>query len=186
MNRKEFISGAALISLSPSLAFAGMGTSPSRNLNAKMSRSALNNSYWYLGNLMSVLVSSEDTNGQFSLLHHQMIPGLEPPPHTHSNEEESFYILEGEIEFTVGNDVFHAKPGDWVFLPRNVEHAFKVLTEKVDVLMHLTPGGFEGFFLEMSEPAKELSLPPRPEGPPDVPKLLETASRYGIAFAKPE
>lgn len=186
MNRKEFIRGASLISLSPALAFAGMRTGPARNLTAKLSRSTLDNSYWYLGNLMSVLVSSEDTNNQFSLLYHQMIPGVEPPPHTHSNEEESFYILDGEMEFTVANNVFHAKSGDWVFLPRNVEHAFKILTEKVDVLMHLSPGGFEGFFIEMSDPAEKLSLPPRPEGPPDVPKLLETASRYGIVFAKPE
>lgn len=186
MNRKNFIGGAALITAFPSLAFTGKSENRAKDLKAKMSRPALDNSYWYIGHLMSVLISQKDTNGQFSLMHASQIQGLEPPPHTHSKEDESFYLMDGEIEFRVGNEVLHAKPGDWVFLPRNVEHSFKVLTEKAEVLIHLTPGGFEDFFIEMSEPAKELSIPPKPEGPPNVQKLIETASRYGIVFAKPE
>jgi len=49
-------------------------------------------------------------------------------------------------------------------------------------LIHLSPGGFEDYFIEMSEPAKEMVIPPRPQGPPDVQRIIETASKYGIIF----
>lgn len=146
---------------------------------------SLNNSYWYIGHLLSVLISNKDTNGQFSLLHGYEIQGLEPPPHTHTKEDESFYLISGEIRYKVGEEVLNAKKGDWVFLPRNVQHSFNVITEKAEVLIHLSPGGFEDYFIEMSEPAKEMVIPPRPGGPPDVQRIIETASRYGIIFPEP-
>jgi hypothetical protein len=70
-------------------------------------------------------------------------------------------------------------------LPRNIQHTFKVLTEKAEVLIHLSPGGFEEYFKEMSEPARELVIPLCPQGPPDVKKIIETASRYGVLFPRP-
>ncbi len=144
----------------------------------------LSNSYWYIGHLMSILISSKDTNGAFALIHGFEIQGLEPPPHTHTREDESFYLLDGEINYYVGDQTIHATKGDWVFLPRGVQHTFQVVTPQAEVLMHLTPGGFENYFIDMSEPALELVIPPRPQGPPDVQRIIETASRYGIQFPK--
>jgi hypothetical protein len=80
--------------------------------------------------------------------------------------------------------VLNAKAGDWVFLPRDIEHSFKVRSDKSEVLIHLSPGGFENYFIEMSEPAKEMVIPQRPDGPPDVQRIIETAARYGIIFPK--
>ena len=131
---------------------------------------------------MSVLIDSKDTNGNFSLCHIIEVKGLEPPRHVHSREDESFYILEGVIEYNVDDQVLHAEKGDWVFLPKNIPHSFKVITETAEALMLLSPGGFENFFIEMSEPAKAMELPPRPQGPPDIKKMDALSSKYGFKF----
>lgn len=183
MKRKEFLARSSVISLlsfMPTIASArSLGE---ERLVQKIAKPELTNSLWYIGNLMSILISNKDTGGAFSLIHGYELQGLEPPPHTHTREDESFYVLSGEIAYTVGNEILNAKSGNWVFLPRNIQHSFKVITEKAEVLIHLSPGGFEGYFREMSEPAKELSIPPRPQGPPDVKRIIETASRYGVQF----
>ncbi len=143
------------------------------------------NSYWYTGHLMSLLLTSGQTGGRYTLLRATERRGLEPPPHTHTKEDETFLILEGEVIYTVGDQTFNAKAGDAMLLPKNIQHSFKIQTETLETLMLLTPGGFENYFIEMSEPAGELQLPPVPQGPPDIAKLVATASKYGIKFAKP-
>jgi len=142
------------------------------------------NSYWYIGHLMSVMLNSSQTDGRFALLRATERRGLEPPPHTHTREDEAFLILEGEAIYTAADQTFHAKAGDVMFLPKNIQHSFKIQTETLETLMLLTPGGFENYFIEMSEPATELELPPMPQGPPDIGRLIATASKYGIKFPK--
>jgi quercetin dioxygenase-like cupin family protein len=183
MDRQTFlfrVSAAGLIPFFPGIALTG--STEANKVLPKMNSPELKNSYWYIGHLMSILISAHDTNGSFSLMHGFEIKGLEPPPHIHTKEDESFYIMNGEINYTVGKEVLNAKSGDWVFLPRNIQHSFQVLTDQAEVLIHLSPGGFEDYFIEMSEPAKELVIPPRPQGPPDVKKIVATASKYGIIF----
>ena len=183
MNRKDFLSRFPAIGFIPFAAgFASFGEPEPGKVPPKMDSPELKNSYWYIGHLMSILVSSKDTNGAFSLIHGYEIKGLEPPPHVHTKEDESFYILDGEINYTVDKEVFNAKRGDWIFLPRNVQHSFKVQSDQAEVLIQLSPGGFEEYFKEMSEPAKALIIPPRPQGPPDVKRIIETASKYGVMF----
>jgi len=183
MKRKEFLSGvtaSGLFALMPGL--SSIGEPKPGIVMPKMAEPELKNSYWYIGHLMSILIASADTGNAFSMMHGFEIKGLEPPPHIHTREDESFYLLSGEINYTAGNEVFKAKPGNWVFLPRNIKHSFQVQTEEAEVLIHLSPGGFEKYFIEMSEPARELVIPPRPQGPPDVKRIIETASKYGILF----
>ncbi len=183
MNRKDFLYGLPAVGVIPYLSGLTSFTEPeSGKITPKMNCPELKNSYWYIGHLMSILVSSGDTNGSFALIHGYEIKGLEPPPHIHTREDESFYILNGEINYTVDNETFMGKRGDWIFLPRNIPHFFKVQTDKAEVLIQLSPGGFEEYFKEMSEPARELVIPHHPEGPPDVKKIVETAARYGIKF----
>jgi len=189
MNRKKFLTTSTAIGLLPFISMKSQLTSNALNevfkeLLPKKSSPSLENSYWYIGHLMSVLISAEDTGGAFSLIHGFEIQGLEPPPHTHTKEDESFYLIQGEINFAVGEETYKGKPGDWIYLPKNIQHTFQVLTETAEVLILLTPGGFENYFIDMSEPAKELIIPPKPSGPPDVQKIVETASKYGILFPR--
>lgn len=143
------------------------------------------NSYWYIGHLMSILLTSNQTDGRYALLRATERKGLEPPPHTHTKEDETFLILEGEAIYKVGDLSFNAKQGDVVFLPKKIQHSFQIQSETLETLILLTPGGFENYFIEMSKPAEGLRLPPLPQGPPDIKKLIITASKYGIKFAKP-
>ena len=74
------------------------------------------------GALFHFLATGEQTNNQFSLMYIEVHKGNEPPPHTHRNEDETFYILEGHIKFWVGDEVFEAGPGEFVHLPKNIPH----------------------------------------------------------------
>lgn len=142
------------------------------------------NSYWYIGHLMSVLITSKQTAGRYALLRATERRGLEPPPHTHTKEDEAFLILDGDVIYTVGGKTYHAKTGDVMFLPKNIQHSFKIQSETLETLIFLTPGGLENYFIEMSTPAKEVQLPPLPQVPPDIAKLVATASKYGVKFPK--
>lgn len=186
MDRKQFLAkigalGGSMM-LAPQLIHNESGGKPT--LTPFLTERELSNSHWYLGHFLSLLIGSEQTGGKYALLRVTERRGLEPPPHTHTREDETFLVLDGEIDYTVGDKTFSAKSGSVMFLPRNIQHSFKIQTETAETMMLLTPGGFENYFLEMSEEAKSLELPPMPEGSPDVQKLVATASKYGIIFPK--
>lgn len=126
----------------------------------------LERSRWYGINLLTVIAYASETNGAFSLVKNVMRKGFEPPLHVHTREDESNFILKGEILFTVGDKTIHAKAGDYIHLPKNVPHTFKLLTDTAETLLVITPGGFEEMFVECSRPAPAMELPPLGEKPP--------------------
>lgn len=125
----------------------------------------LERSRWYGINLLTVIAYASETNGAFSLVKNVMRKGFEPPLHVHTREDESNFILKGEILFTVGDKTIHAKAGDYIHLPKNVPHTFKLLTDTAETLLVITPGGFEEMFVECSRPAPAMELPPLDEKP---------------------
>lgn len=150
-------------------------------------RADLTRSVWYSGYLLTFLATAEETGGAFSIVEEVGRKGLsaEPPMHVHSREEESFYVLEGRMSFVVGDDEIDAPAGTLVVLPRGVPHRFTLETEHVRMLNMCTPAGFEGFFRDLSDPAPSMTLPPAPEGPPDIERLLRTAAAYGVEILPP-
>lgn len=150
-------------------------------------RTDLARSVWYSGYLLTFLVTGEETGGAFSVVEEVGRKGLsaEPPMHVHSREEESFYVLEGRMRFVVGDEQVDAPAGTLVVLPRGIPHRFTLETEHVRMLNMCTPAGFEGFFRELSEPAPSMTLPPAPDGPPDIERLLRTAAAYGVEILPP-
>ncbi|MDP8908533.1 MAG: cupin domain-containing protein [Chloroflexota bacterium] len=94
------------------------------------------------------LVSGELTGGRFAQLDHLLKPRtLGAPRHTHANEDEISYVLEGEIGFQLGEKVQIAGPGDIVFKPRGIPHAFWNAGDATARLLEtITPAGFEGYF----------------------------------------
>lgn len=123
---------------------------------------SLENSVHYMAHTFSFLATAEDTNGAFSLTHIFFRKGFTAPPHYHQLEDESFYLLEGEIEFHVGYNKIRAKAGDFVVLPKNIPHHFNLITDTAKALLLITPAGFEVFFKEFGTPAQTLDLPPIP------------------------
>jgi len=133
--------------------------------------------FWFLGTLMTVKAKSEDTRGGFTLVEQIAPPGFGPPPHVHKSEEEAFFLLEGSISVTCGEDSWRVESGGFVFLPRGVPHAFRVGDEGPARLLQITsPAQFEKFMAEVGEPATERVLPP--PSVPDVPRLLAAAAKY--------
>ena len=152
---------------------------------AHLGRPTLSNSGWYLDQLITFLATGEDTDGQIALLRVHGSQGAGPPPHYHANEDETFYLLEGEMTFYAGGEEIHAIPGDTVIVPRGLEHTFRTDTKEAKFLMQVTPAGFERYFQEMSEPAEYLGLPPNPS-PPDIARMVATATKYGTVFTGPK
>jgi mannose-6-phosphate isomerase-like protein (cupin superfamily) len=137
-------------------------------------------SIWLRGALITVHADSSDTNGRFALLEVSGCPGGEPL-HVHENEDEMFYVLEGRLHAVRGGEEITLDPGDSAFLPRRVPHTFKVVSSFARAIVYVTPGGFEGYFRELGEPAGKLALP---NYVPlvGIPEMLRVGSRYGLTF----
>jgi quercetin dioxygenase-like cupin family protein len=150
-------------------------------------RQALDRSVWYNGSLMTFLATGEDTQGQFALIEAVSRKGNAPPRHIHRREDETFYVLEGEMTVSVGESTIKATPGTMVFLPRGVAHSFAIESEQLRVLILATPAGLEGWFKELSVPAQAMTLPPAAEIPySEIQKMLAAAPKYGLEFVLPK
>ena len=98
------------------------------------------------------MLDGERTGGAFSLVEHPLPPrALGAPLHTHHSEDEYSYVLEGRFGVQVGDEVRYARPGDLVFKPRGVWHAFWNRSDEPARLLELiSPAGFENYFREMA------------------------------------
>ena len=99
------------------------------------------------GGPLTVKVRGEQTNGTLTALENVIAPNDGPPLHTHANEEESWYVLEGDFRFMLGAEIRSAPVGSFVFVPRGTPHCFQnVGDEPGRLLVLFTPAGMEGFF----------------------------------------
>ena len=88
-----------------------------------------------------------ETGGTMTVLETVVTPGDGPPLHVHVRADEAVYVLEGEVDFRVGDDVSHNRPGSFVFIPRGIPHAFEnVGGEEARMLLVFTPSGIERLF----------------------------------------
>ncbi len=150
-------------------------------LTAEDQAEALKRSIWYMGGLLTVHADGAQTNGQFSLIEALATPGAEPPLHVHDREDEMFYVLEGAVKVTVGDQKRVVLPGETVFLPRRIPHTFKIVCERARVLILITPAGFEGYFRALGTPATTMTLPADPLFP-HISRIQGTANRFGVTF----
>lgn len=103
-------------------------------------------------------------------------PGVLTPPHVHQNEDETSYVLEGEITFEVGEQLFHAGPGSIVYKPRGVRHAhWGAGDHPARVLETITSAGFERYFAELGALFTS-------GGPPAFPEVQALGRRYGVEY----
>ena len=100
------------------------------------------------GHQVTYKIVATDTNGAFSMLEFELV-GDGPPQHIHKNEEETFYVLEGEMKVLLGKRIISAKAGSFVFVPRGTVHAFcRAGQGPVKGLAMFSPAGLEKFFEE--------------------------------------
>ncbi len=97
-----------------------------------------------------IVVPAEITGGVFSIIEQTSPPGEGIPPHIHSREDETFSILEGEMDLEFDGQKVKVKKSDTFFLPRNKPHGYVNNGQSVcRVLVVINPGGFEQFFEEV-------------------------------------
>jgi len=139
-----------------------------------------------VGDVYRFLATGEDTNGKYALWEAIVPPGGGPPPHIHSREEEGFYVLEGEITFTVNGEGVVAKAGTFANMPVGTPHSFKNESDRpAKMLLSVAPAGLEQMFFECGVPLAEgatTALPPTKE---EIEKMLAVAPKYGIEIKLP-
>jgi len=140
---------------------------------------------WFLGCLVTIKASAETTGETVAILEHLAPRGAGSPLHVHHNEDEWFYVLEGELSFWVGGRLITGGPGSFVFGPRGIPHTFSVTSETARFLLVTEPAGFERFMRSLSEPATDLVIPPPATEPPDVAAMTRLAAEYGIEILGP-
>jgi mannose-6-phosphate isomerase-like protein (cupin superfamily) len=121
-----------------------------------------------------VRATGEVTEGAYTLF--DMVPPLaDTPLHVHEQEDELYFVIEGEHVFTVGEEEFHVGPGAVVFGPRGTPHAHRrVMPGAGRVLALTSPAGYEGFVRELAEAHDAGTLGPE--------ELASVSQRYGITW----
>lgn len=105
-------------------------------------------------------ISGGDTADQFALFEYHGHEQGGPPLHIHPDQDEVFYVLEGQYRFVCGNEKFELGPGDLIFLPRNVPHTWGQISEHGKLLFYFQPAGkMEAFFNTLGS----ITAPPTPE-----------------------
>jgi quercetin dioxygenase-like cupin family protein len=141
--------------------------------------------FWLLGMLETVKISCEDTGGAYGLLEVEARAGDGSPWHTHPDEDEWFYVLEGEFTFYVDDTRLSLPAGSFAFGPKGVPHTFIAGPNGGKALIGFQPFLFEGFLQEVGEPATERVLPPPLDAPPDMARIIPIGNRNGIEILGP-
>ena len=115
-----------------------------------------------VGDTYTILLSANDTNGRYCLIDMHVPPGGGPPPHRH-DFEETFIILDGEIEATFRRQKRVVKAGDTIHIPANAPHQFHNSSSIAGrMLCFCAPAGQEEFFTEVGTPvAMRTTAPPK-------------------------
>lgn len=134
---------------------------------------------WWFACLAEIKVTAEQSGGLLNIIEITEAPNAVAPLHVHHREDESFWILEGDVTFEVGDETIEATAGDFAFGPRGIPHRYTVGDAGCRMLFIMTPGGFEQLIREMSVPAESRTLPPVSEEEPDWEHVAAVAKARG-------
>jgi quercetin dioxygenase-like cupin family protein len=139
--------------------------------------------YYFDVGLGSVCLSGTDTGGAYCLLEVSLAPGMGVPRHTHTREDEVYFILAGELEVTVGEKIFVLRPGDTLLAPRDIPHKLRNSGNTTNhYLLVFSPSGFEDFIMATALPAPDNAAAPTEPPAVAVRNVHELAADYGIVF----
>jgi quercetin dioxygenase-like cupin family protein len=131
----------------------------------------------------AVCLSGTDTGGAYCLLDLGLAPGMSVPRHTHSREDEAYYVISGELEIVVDDEVFVLKAGDTLVAPRDIPHQLRNSGNAENrYLIMFSPSGFEEFLKVAAVPAPDKATAPTEPPAVAVRNVHELAADYGIHF----
>jgi quercetin dioxygenase-like cupin family protein len=139
-----------------------------------------------VGDLYRFLAVGEQTGGKYAMWEAVVPPGGGPPPHVHSREDESFYVIDGEITFTVDGATHVAGPGGFAHLPIGSKHAFRNNgTATARMIISVFPAGLENMFFETGVAMEAGATSAPPPSQEEIERLLAAAPRYGVTIDVP-
>ena len=139
---------------------------------------------WFIDNLAYVHIDGEQSGGAYSLSETCAARGNMPPLHVHRRNDETFYILEGDVRLFVGDREIVLAPGQAALAPRDVPHTYRVESDRARWLVINSPAGYERFLRAASEPAPRAELPPAGRHN-DPAALAAAAAEQGIEILGP-
>ena len=164
---------------------APYATTPGRTVPVKRTGGS-GAAIWAMGGLFEHLVGAGDTNGELAVSLVTQPPGTGSPLHVHTREAEAWYLLEGSMNYLAGGELFHLAAGDFIYLPRDVPHAFRVTGSAPARFLGLTlPGGLMDLYDEVGVPADERRLPDRGVSAEEIARWNELGPRYGLRVVGP-
>lgn len=134
---------------------------------------------WFQGGIITMKARAHDTDGQFGLTEWYGPRGMVAPGQVHAHEAEGFYILEGTLDIGVGDTVYHATPGSYIYVPKETVHDWVVTSAVCRFLVLIIPGGFEHFFEELSDPALAATFPYTEHRTPPLEEIVAVGQKYG-------
>jgi len=139
--------------------------------------------YYFDVGIGAVCLCGADTGGAYCLLEVGLAPGMMVPRHTHTREDEAYYVLSGELEVVVGDEVFILRAGDTLMAPRDIPHRLRNSGNAENhYLIMFSPSGFEGFLEATTVPAPDNAVAPTKPPAVAVRNVQELATDYGILF----
>ena len=139
------------------------------------------------GDIYTFLASGAEADGAYFVMEGLVPPNAGPPPHIHHNQVETFYVVEGQLEIKLGDQVREAKAGDFVHISPGTPHAFlnRSQTPAKMILTFVPAGDIEQFFRSAFEQATDRHASPPPITDAFIQNLLETAKRFDLEFLPP-
>ena len=136
-----------------------------------------------VGDVYRMLATSEETNGRCSIWEATIFTGGGPPVHIHSNEDEGFFVLEGEVQFRAPSGTVMGGPGFFAYLPIGVPHSFRNVGEQpARMLIFTAPGGVEKMFERAGQVLDKAPTEAYQPDEQEIERLHALAEEYGIEF----
>ena len=139
---------------------------------------------WWKGGRITVKTAGAETGDAFSQIETDDPRGTATPLHLHHNEDETFYVLAGEVTFVVGDERIDVSTGDFLFAPRGIAHAYIVRSERARMLVTASPAGIEQVLVGLGVPATGRE-PPVDAAMPPMDELVRLFTSHGCEILGP-
>jgi quercetin dioxygenase-like cupin family protein len=139
--------------------------------------------YGVVGHKYRLLVTGDQTGGEYAVFEALVPPGEGPPPHLHVNDDEIFYVADGEITLVVEGQEIEAGAGSFAAVPRGTVHTFKNDGEATArLVVTIKPAGLDKFFQEIGVPITDPTADAPPATVEHIQRVIAAAPKYGMQF----
>lgn len=180
LRRVAIAAGIAVLAATPAYADNDQGSDAPKPGRHHFSLKNASKTFERNNETSDVKLTGLQTEGRFSVLDEVWNPGFVVPPHFHKEHAEVFYVIDGQVEWTVGGETHVMGAGSLVYIPPNTVHSVKVVGDKdYRGLMFYEPGGYEKNIYREREYTKEQ------QQQPEIQKKLWELSDFNPVMTKP-